>query len=101
MRHLALTATVAAAALLGAMPTAQADTEKTTTVVKTRNIDNAEQIKFSVFDVNGDGLYSREEVGEKLFYVFDKDGNEVIDNIEWDQESMYTIIPMEKETYHI
>ncbi|HIF25185.1 MAG TPA: hypothetical protein EYQ41_03325 [Micavibrio sp.] len=99
MKRLALSATVAAVALMGAIPAAQAETEKTTTVVQTRTLPETNQIKFSMFDVNNDGMYSREEVGEKLFYVFDKDGNEVIDNIEWDQETMYTIIPMEKETY--
>lgn len=40
-----------------------------------------------------------EEVGEKLFMVFDLDGNHLIDNIEWDKKSMMTIMPMEKETY--
>lgn len=99
MKNLMLTAATATIALMMVVPVAQAETLKETTVVKTRDIDNAEQIKFSQFDVNNDGMYAQSEVGEALFYVFDKDGNEVIDNREWEKETMYTIIPMEKATY--
>src|SRR5262249_10935090 len=37
-------------------------------------------------------------VGEYLFHKFDKDGNGMIDNIEFDQKGFITIIPMEKDT---
>lgn len=39
-------------------------------------------IDFTEFDVNKDGVYEKSEVGEKLFTIFDRDGNEVIDNRE-------------------
>ena len=35
----------------------------------------------------------------ELFYIFDTDGNEVIDNIEWNNENVYTITPVEVETF--
>jgi hypothetical protein len=78
-----------------------ADTVTTQTLVQAKDIPNKHQTDFSVFDANGDGQYSMEEVGEKLFSVFDLDGNHNIDNIEWDKKSMMTIIPMEKETYTV
>lgn len=77
----------------------QAETVHTKTYVETSDAIEAQTIKFSDFDVNGDGDYSKPEVGKKLFYVFDQDGNQVIDNLEWNRRSMYTITPMEKETF--
>lgn len=55
-------------------------------------------IDFSVFDKNHDGDLSKREVGEELFHVFDRDGNEVIDNHEFDRQALMTIAPMKKET---
>ena len=82
------------------METSTTSTTVTTqTYVEPQEIEGVNEIKFSDFDLNNDGLYSKSEVGEKLFYSFDRDGNEVIDNIEWNENSVYTIIPMEKETY--
>jgi len=82
------------------METKTSETTVTTqTYVDTQNIDGVNKINFASFDLNNDGLYSKSEVGEKLFYSFDRDGNEVIDNIEWDERSVYTVIPMEKETF--
>ncbi len=71
------------------------------TKTKTQSVDieNVKEIPFSEFDVNGDGSYSRKEVGERLFSAFDRDGNQVIDNNEWDMKSVYTVIPMKSETY--
>ena len=74
-------------------------TVTTQTYVEPQKIDGVNEINFSAFDINGDGLYAKSEVGEKLFYTFDLDGNEVIDNEEWDERSVYTITPMEKETF--
>jgi hypothetical protein len=79
--------------------TSMAETVHTKTYIDTADTVENLKIDFSAFDVNGDGLYAKSEVGEKLFYVFDQDGNEVIDNLEWDRKSMYTITPMEKETF--
>jgi len=55
-------------------------------------------VDYSVFDTNGDGIMTMPEVGEKLFYVFDTDGNQLIDNIEWSKPMVITFAPMEKKT---
>lgn len=92
---------VTAACMACAMPLAvNAETTVTThTHVQAQKIEGVNEINFSDFDINNDGMYSKSEVGEKLFYTFDLDGNEVIDNKEWDNRSVYTITPMEKETF--
>lgn len=43
---------------------------------------NRQVVNFDQFDLNKDGVLERDEVGEKLFRMFDRDGNQVIDNIE-------------------
>ncbi len=55
-------------------------------------------INFSAFDLNRDGIYTKDEVGERLFRVFDQDGNHMIDNREWTQRNVMTIKPMESVT---
>ncbi len=99
MKNTILMASVAALALYIGMPSAQADSVRTKTVVDMQDIDGTKVINFAEFDLNQDGMFAKSEVGKALFYVFDQDGNEVIDNIEWDKPSMYTITPMEKTTY--
>ncbi len=92
-----LMATAAALMIMGSA--AHAETVITTkTTVSPQEMENANMIDFGAFDRNNDGVLSMAEVGEKLFYVFDRDGNEIIDNIEFEQNSMMTITPMEKET---
>lgn len=85
-------------ALAGAVP-ALAETITTKTIVTPQAVENMTPINFSTFDVNNDGILSMPEVGERLFYAFDRDGNEVIDNIEFDKKSVLTITPMEKRTF--
>lgn len=58
----------------------------------------ARVVNFMDFDLNKDGILSREEVGEHLFNMFDADGNEVIDNLEYARPAVLTVLPMEKET---
>jgi Ca2+-binding EF-hand superfamily protein len=100
MKTRILLSTVAAVSMMAVLPSAKADTTvHTHTKVQTQDLENVNQIRFSAFDLNKDGVYSKEEVGEKLFQVFDQDGNHVIDNIEWTKRSVYTIMPMEKTTY--
>lgn len=69
--------------------------------VAPRDLPNSEAIDFMSFDLNGDGILSKDEVGEKLFKIFDRDGNEVIDNIEMKQPSLLTFTPMTKKTIEI
>lgn len=99
MKTKLLLSSVAAIAMAFSMSTANAETVHTETYVQPQEIEGATKINFSEFDYNKDGVYTKPEVGKKLFYVFDTDGNEVIDNIEWDKNSMYTITPMEKQIY--
>lgn len=101
MRNLTLGVSALALTLMGSAGLAQATTVETQTYVQSNapKAENVKTVNFSVFDINNDGLYAKTEVGEKLFYMFDTDGNEVIDNLEWDNEIVYTITPMEKETY--
>ncbi len=94
-----LLSSVAAIAMAFSISTANAETVHTETYVQSQGIEGATRINFADFDLNKNGVFSKPEVGKKLFYVFDTDGNEVIDNIEWDKTSMYTITPMEKQTF--
>src|SRR5690606_33257010 len=75
------------------------ETITTKTIVSQQDIPNVQKTNFSAFDLNGDNILSMSEVGQKLFYVFDTDGNEVLDNIEFNNKKIMTIIPMEKMTY--
>ena len=97
MKHKTLSSFVTLMSLL-TVP-ALAETVKIETATHPVEIENVMQIPFSEFDVNQDGFYSKTEVGKKLFDVFDRDGNQLIDNNEWEMNSLYTIIPMEKEIY--
>lgn len=101
--NLMLMASVAAVSLgFGAYSHAHSTdkaTVTTETVVQQKHVENIQKVNFQEFDLNNDQVLSMEEVGEKLFYLFDQDGNEVIDNIEFDNKTVMTIIPMEKETY--
>lgn len=75
---------------------AHAQSVVTETYTDTKIVPGVNQVEFSKFDVNADGQYSMAEVGETLFYMFDTDGNEVIDNLEWDNKNVITIIPIEE-----
>ena len=78
-----------------------AETVKTTTIVENKELPNVKRVDFMSFDENKDGVLSMREVGDVLFTAFDKDGNGAIDNKEYDEPSVYTVIPMEaiKLTY--
>lgn len=58
-------------------------------------------VNFDGFDLNSDGILSRDEVGEKLFKIFDRDGNEVIDNIEMKQPNLIVFTQMESKMIEI
>lgn len=72
-----------------------AETVKTTTIVENKTLPNVKRVDFMSFDINHDGVLSMREVGDVLFDAFDKDGNGAIDNKEYDEASVYTVIPME------
>jgi len=74
-----------------------AETVTKDTYITQQEIPDTRKVNFSEFDRNKDGILSRLEVGEELFYIFDTDGNEVVDNIEYNRNMVLTIIPMEKK----
>ncbi len=76
-----------------------ANTVVTEKYTQTKELNDVKQIQFSKFDENNDGQYSMPEVGKTLFYMFDTDGNEVIDNMEWNNENVMTIIPVEETKF--
>ncbi len=74
---------------------------RSTTVTKTEQVmpkTGTRLINFMDFDLNRDGILSTFEIGEMLFKLFDADGNEVIDNVEFEHRNVMTVVPMETET---
>ncbi|MDE1153316.1 MAG: hypothetical protein PW788_12330 [Micavibrio sp.] len=50
------------------------------------------------FDTNGDHILSTQEIGDALFKLYDTDGNQVIDNNEYERPAVLTIAPVAKTT---
>lgn len=99
LARITLMTATAVAALIMLAPHANAATVTETTVVTTEPISKkAIPIDFMAFDRNHDGILSANEIGEQLFYIFDADGNEIIDNIEFDQARVYTMEQVNKTT---
>ncbi len=92
-RFLTLTAVVA---VMSAAGPASAETVTTKTTVSQTEIPGTVKVNFASLDLNQDGILSRSEVARKLFYIFDTDGNEVIDNNEIKKNRVVTFIPLEK-----
>ena len=49
-----------------------------------------------IYDTNGNGILEADEVGERLFFQFDRDGNQVLDNLEFNRSLNLTFAPVEK-----
>lgn len=91
-------ATTLGLAMVGMLTTtAMATTVVKDTYTKQQDLPDTIRVNFAEFDLNNDGQLSRTEVGKKLFYIFDVDGNEVIDNIEYTRPMVLTVIPMTKQ----
>lgn len=90
----------AVALVVGVSAAASAGTATvvTETHIKHNPVPGKDVVDYRVFDANNDGMLTMTEVGEKLFYTFDADGNQLIDNIEWDKPMVMTFAPMEKQT---
>jgi hypothetical protein len=58
----------------------------------------ARSINFIQFDMNNDKILSINEIGLMLFKLYDTDGNQVIDNIEYERKAVLSISPMTKTT---
>lgn len=78
---------------------ARAETVTEKTIVSQKEIPGVHKIDFMSFDENKDGVLEMKEVGDVLFTAFDRDGNGVIDNQEFDENPVMTVIPTEKTTY--
>ena len=76
-------------------------TVKTEVKVRQQEIAGANKVYFTDFDFNRDGILTRNEVGDRLFRSFDRDGNMVIDNLEWTKNNVITVVPVEKETLRL
>lgn len=99
-----LAVTVSGAALADATTQAKVKMDESndasvtaTSVSKTTTV-TAAPTSVMMYDLNGDGMLSQAEIGNKLFYRFDTDGNESLDNIEWNQSIVVNLAPMEKVT---
>ncbi len=90
---------VAFAAMVMASGSVYAETVTTTTYVGDRHVPNVNEVNFQAFDMDRDGSFSMTEVGDKLFQLFDTNSDKMIDNIEWDKKTVFTIIPMEKQVF--
>ena len=60
--------------------------------------DGTRLFSITEFDVNKDGVLSTPEVGERLFSMYDFDGNGMIDNLEYARNTIVTVTPVEKTT---
>lgn len=84
--------------LAGFNGVAHSATVTETTIVEQKDLPNVKKVDFMAFDSNHDGVLTMQEVGDVLFEAFDRDSNGAIDNIEYDQRPVMTIIPMEATT---
>ncbi len=64
--------------------------------VKPKALPYSNTVNLASFDLNNDGVLTRDEIGEKLFRIFDRDGNLLIDNIEMETPSLVLLSPMVK-----
>jgi len=99
MRSFKITLLAASAFLtMGTAAQAASGTVVTETRIMPKPYAGADIVDYRIFDINHDGIMTREEVGEKLFYTFDTDGNQLIDNIEWSKPMVITFAPTEQQT---
>ena len=97
----ALKLALATGLLVSATALAQAETVVTETTVRHDVPADAKALHLDALDINNDGIIAPDEVGEKLFFIYDTDGNEVIDNNEFDDERVVTVTPVERESIRV
>jgi hypothetical protein len=77
-------------------PAVATSTVTTTNTVSTTT--GPRDIGLLEFDMNSDKILSRDEVGRMLFKLCDADGNNIIDNNEYERRLLVTVKPIEKST---
>ena len=75
-----------------------AETIQQTTIEHHTIAPGSNVLKIDELDVNSSGTISTDEIGERLFYIYDQDGNEIIDNVEFDKSLVVSVVPVERET---
>ncbi len=78
---------------------ARAETTGSRTVMKAIDVPGVKKFDIESFDKNKDGVITMNEAGDSLFYLFDLDSNDVLDNVEFTKKSVLTVIPVKSETY--
>lgn len=95
-------ATVTAPAIISAPvssnPVSSTVVTEKTTQEKPIVLPGTQVVNFMAYDANHDGILSMGEVGEMLFGLYDADGNQVIDNKEFERRAVLTVTPVEKTT---
>lgn len=72
---------------------------KTETVMEPgKPSEGSRAIHFEDYDLDHDGQLTRAEAGEMLFRLYDTDGNQVIDDVEYQRPAVLTMSPMKKKT---
>ena len=59
------------------------------------DLENQQEIRIDWLDLNRDKRITRAEVGEYLFFYFDRDGNESLSRSEYNRDQELTVIPYE------
>ncbi len=98
MKSKKLLCTMAIAMALPALPV-HAGTVTEATIVTSKPIPHVERINFMTFDANHDNKLSMREVGDVLFDAFDGDKNGKLDSMEFENNTVITVIPKEATTY--
>ena len=99
MKKSLLTLTLAATALTFAT-SAIAETSTTVSSTTTTTTTMAPvELTFVEMDQNDDYMLGIDEIGTSLFEFYDNDGNEVLDNMEFDNPKVLTVRPVDVEKF--
>lgn len=96
MTRTVTTATAPAAVTTVNTSTVRAAETRWTVEEKARIVSGAQTFDVTAFDLNGDGMLTRAEVGEGIFLLYDTDGNMVLDNLEFKRPAILTVVPVDK-----
>lgn len=101
MKNVLKYALIGGLALSGAAAVAHAETVTTTrtqtTTERQMTTDNS-HIDLARLERDNNGTIVLDDLARHLFYLYDTDGNELIDNQEFEARRIATIMPVERET---